>query len=345
MYSAHSIRRDVRLGALFQPGDHVCHFGSSADDLGEILVPYFKAGLERNECCVWITGHPFGKDRAVSELRAAVPDLDRRTAAGQMRIWVQEECRGTYRAMTTAEKVRAWLAEKDEAIRSGYAGLRAGGNTPSLSQKLWHEFLIDRRALGDAFKDQPIIALRSYCMDKCPADGVFDVVHCHGLGLAKCHGSWRLIEIRSHQPEALIGGPADTSARQGADFRLVVEDQLAFFIAAHPERIGLEGGHVHLSEAQATRLGIVINELATNAAQHGALSSPQGKLAVRWHVVSNGSRRLHIKWTESGMTGLAIPDRVGFGTQLIASAMGNCVRTFHPTGMVCKLELDLEPNH
>jgi hypothetical protein len=124
MYSAHSIRRDVRLDALFQPGDHVCHFGSSADELSEILVPYFKAGLERNECCVWITGHPFGKDRAVSEMRAAVPDFDRRTAAGQMRILVQEECRGKYRAMTTAEKVRAWLAEKDEAIRSGYGSAR-----------------------------------------------------------------------------------------------------------------------------------------------------------------------------------------------------------------------------
>src|SRR5207342_79465 len=125
---------------------------------------------------VWITGQPFGKDRAVSEMRAAVPDFDRKMAAGQMRVLVREECCGKHRAMTTAEKVHAWLSRKDEAIRSGYAGLRASGNTPLLNQTLWHEFLIDRRVLGDAFKDQPIIALRSYCMDKCPADGVFDVV-------------------------------------------------------------------------------------------------------------------------------------------------------------------------
>ena len=43
----------------------------------------------------------------------------------------------------------------------------------------------------------------------------------------------------------------------------------------------------------------MINELVTDAAKYGALAS-QGKLAVQWRMVVNGSHRAFIKWTESG---------------------------------------------
>ena len=35
---------------------HVCQFYQTKDDLTDILVPYFKVGLENNEFCMWITG-------------------------------------------------------------------------------------------------------------------------------------------------------------------------------------------------------------------------------------------------------------------------------------------------
>lgn len=35
-------------------GTHFCHFYQTREDLIDILVPYFKAGLENNEFCVWV---------------------------------------------------------------------------------------------------------------------------------------------------------------------------------------------------------------------------------------------------------------------------------------------------
>ena len=173
---------------------------------------------------------------------------------------------------------------------------------------------------------------------------MLDVTHCHRHGLAKRHGHWDLIEVRRHGREIQAVGhdPFATLEWQAEDLRRLVEDQLAVFIGAYPERIMLKGGHVQLSGSQATKLGILFNELVANAARYGALSSTQGKLAVQWRVVVNGSRRLQIRWTESGMSGLTVPDKVGFGTRLIASAVENCVRIFNPTGMACTFELNLE---
>ena len=39
-------------------GTHLCQFYETPEDLTDILVPYFKAGLENNEYCMWVTSAP-----------------------------------------------------------------------------------------------------------------------------------------------------------------------------------------------------------------------------------------------------------------------------------------------
>lgn len=45
-------------------GTHFCNFYESGEDLLEMLVSYFKAGLEDNEFCVWVVSEPLS-ERAV----------------------------------------------------------------------------------------------------------------------------------------------------------------------------------------------------------------------------------------------------------------------------------------
>ena len=347
MYSSHSTRTGVGLDGLFRPGDHACYFFRSSDEIGEVLIPYFKAGLERNEHCVWLTGHPYGKDRAASEMRAAMADFDRRAGAGQIGIFDYEELLAKQDPMSPAERARSWLVQKDQAIASGYAGLRASGNTSFLDESMWDEQLICERASTEIFTGHPITVLCGYSFDRCSAIGAVDVVHSHGFGLAKRRGRWSLFEVRSHvgEPSNVGVGGRDRiapSARQRGEMRRLVEDQLAIFIGACPGRIALKGTRVQLSGSQATKLAILLSELATNAAKYGALSWPQGKLAVHWRVVVNGSRRLHVRWMESGADRLAVPEQAGSGTQLMAAMAENCVRVFNHTGMVCTFELSLD---
>jgi two-component sensor histidine kinase len=110
---------------------------------------------------------------------------------------------------------------------------------------------------------------------------------------------------------------------------------------AYPGRVTLEGGQVAVPALQAAKLRLALCELVANAAQFGALASPQGALAVKWRVSANGSRRLAVTWAESGMSGLTIPEKIGRGTQVLAGAVENCARSFEPTGMRCTFELRL----
>ncbi|ODT79272.1 MAG: hypothetical protein ABS76_20650 [Pelagibacterium sp. SCN 64-44] len=80
------------------------------------------------------------------------------------------------------------------------------------------------------------------------------------------------------------------------------------------------GGPVLVINAKATvALALVLHELATNAAKHGALSVPGGHLAVNWS--EDAADNLVIEWTESGGPPVAAPPRRGFGTRLLRTVI------------------------
>ena len=47
--------KNTTQGVRFAPSvKHTCLFYSSDDELLDVLSPYFKAGLEGNELCLWV---------------------------------------------------------------------------------------------------------------------------------------------------------------------------------------------------------------------------------------------------------------------------------------------------
>ncbi|MBA4349264.1 MAG: histidine kinase, partial [Thermodesulfovibrio sp.] len=67
-------------------GTHLCQFYNNKKDLIDILVPYFKTGLENNEFCLWVTSKPLSEKEAKEAVRMVVPDLDRYLKKGQIEI-------------------------------------------------------------------------------------------------------------------------------------------------------------------------------------------------------------------------------------------------------------------
>jgi two-component sensor histidine kinase len=61
-------------------------------------------------------------------------------------------------------------------------------------------------------------------------------------------------------------------------------------------------------------ISLIIHELAMNAAQHGALLHPKGKLHVNWNPDDKG---FSLQWIESGGVGPSGPVKLGFGTVMI----------------------------
>jgi hypothetical protein len=337
-----SSRTSADLGWL-RAGDHVCQFYRTGEELADVLIPYYKAGLERHESCLWIAGDPYGAERASSAMRMAVADFDRRVAAGQMQIVSHEEWYRKWGTLSAAEAVKGMLSWKDEALAAGFTGVRSGGNPSSLYEKSLDAFLNFERLANQAFKGQAIVALCNYCLARFSGKTVLDAMECHGFGLAERRGQWMPVEVwrRNQLSTRVAHAPSSLGVRREAELLQVVEEILGVYMLAYPGRIALEGEQVALPALAAAKLRRTLHELASNALKFGALAKPQGTLAVKWRVALKGSRRLHMMWTEHSMSGVAIPERVGRGTRTIAGAVENYVRIFDPSGMRCTFELVL----
>jgi hypothetical protein len=100
-------------------GCHVVQIYNSAGDLRETLVPYFRAGLENNERCLWVTDAPFDANDARDALRAAVPDFDQRERQGQIEIQNTQAFYDTRRPLDPTALVAGLLQREREAFRCG----------------------------------------------------------------------------------------------------------------------------------------------------------------------------------------------------------------------------------
>lgn len=77
MTSANEVRRSGISVVGDRPwGTHFCNFYESRKDLLDMLLSYFKAGLEDNEFCVWVVSEPLSEREAWDGLREAVPEFD-----------------------------------------------------------------------------------------------------------------------------------------------------------------------------------------------------------------------------------------------------------------------------
>jgi len=83
-------------------------------------------------------------------------------------------------------------------------------------------------------------------------------------------------------------------------------------------RITMDGPDIALKARSAQTFALLFYELATNAAKHGALSAPDGKVDLTWRIDNLGGDPIfHLHWKESGGPRVDAPARRGFGELLV----------------------------
>ena len=121
---------------------------------------------------------------------------------------------------------------------------------------------------------------------------------------------------------------------QGIEISDLIRVQLGHFSDLLDSRIKLSGPLLRLSVGAAQTLGMIIHELATNAAKYGALSNDSGRVEICW----DAKGVFTISWTEQGGPDVAPPGRCGFGSTVVkamaeSSLDGDVDLDFPPTGL------------
>jgi two-component system, chemotaxis family, CheB/CheR fusion protein len=131
---------------------------------------------------------------------------------------------------------------------------------------------------------------------------------------------------------------------KGADLRELARQQLGAHATDNPDRVRIAGEPILLPPDLATPFGLVLHELATNAAKHGALSTNAGRVTANWtNGERNNQRYLKFDWKEEGGPAVQQPGAQGFGSTLIDTAIpgAQVKREFLANGFACTIEVPL----
>src|ERR1700687_4406702 len=177
-------------------GTHFCHFYETKQDLLDTLIPYFKAGLESKEFCVWVVSTPelITVEEAKGALAQAVPDIDRHLSDDNIEILNGLDWYLTENVFSLERVTSAWDAKLDRALALGYDGMRISGDTLWLAEKDWKDFCAYEKQLNDSIADRPMTVLCTYPLAKRRGAEGLDVVETHQFAIARRQGEWKVIE-------------------------------------------------------------------------------------------------------------------------------------------------------
>jgi PAS domain S-box-containing protein len=226
-------------------GTHFCQFYETADDLIDVLVPYFRAGLEDNEFCMWVTSEPLSREEAENAMRKAVPDFAKFLKRGQMEIVPHGEWYLKNGAFDLQRVLDGWIGKLDEALAKGYDGIRVTGNTAWLEKKDWKDFADYEEKVNSVIGKNRMIAVCTYSISKCGAAEAIDVIRNHQFALIRREGKWELIEsseIKQAKEALRASEEKFRSIYEGASDAMVYLDKSGKILDVNKKAVELFGG-------------------------------------------------------------------------------------------------------
>jgi PAS domain S-box-containing protein len=207
---------DTELTKNIPWGIHFCQFFSTKEELMEIVLPYFKEGLEQNELCQWEISLEI--EEAKEALRNGIPDFDFYLKKGQIEI--------TSYTFNVEEALKKRIEGANRAFQNGYSGLRLIENTLWLGEKGFDDFIDYQKKLDEVIRNYQIKALSTYSLDRCGAAEIIEIVSNYHFALIKKEGKWDKIENsgRKRAEELVLQAEKEWESTFNA-----VEDAIAVF--------------------------------------------------------------------------------------------------------------------
>jgi PAS domain S-box-containing protein len=175
-------------------GTHFSHFYETRDDLLDVVIPYFEAGLGAGEAGLWITCAPLDPSRALIELKRRLPDAERYLESGAMEVVSADEWYFIDGQFDPDHALRAMLAKIQSALDRGFVGMRGHGNEEWLKHEDWDRFAEYEAELDKALIGRPAVVLCSYPLRTAKAADVLDVARTHDFVVARRKGEWEILE-------------------------------------------------------------------------------------------------------------------------------------------------------
>jgi DNA-binding CsgD family transcriptional regulator len=179
-------------------GTHFSIFYETKKDLLDIVVPFFKAGLQANEFCLWIVAESelLTVNEAKAVLHAAFPESDQLLKNGNIEIVPYYKWFLSGRAVDVCKAIARFRQKVREAVDKGFSGTRLTGSPAwmrnNLRARSFREF--EQKFDGQLTHEQ-MIAACTFSLGLSGAEDILDVARTHQFAVTVRRGVWKRVEI------------------------------------------------------------------------------------------------------------------------------------------------------
>jgi C4-dicarboxylate-specific signal transduction histidine kinase len=175
-------------------GTHFFLFHETKEDLIDACVPYFQAGLESNELCIWGIADPLTEEEVRYCLKHAIPGFEDHFENRNIEIARGGEWYMTGDELDLEKVTKGWKEKMERALNGGYAGLRLSSDTAWLDRRDWKEFCEYEKEVNDSIENTPMLALCTYPLPGSAAAEILDVTRTHQFAIARRNKGWEVVE-------------------------------------------------------------------------------------------------------------------------------------------------------
>ena len=177
-------------------GSHFCQFYRTKKDMTDIVVPYFRAGLEGDELCIWVTSDFLTTEEALAAMQAGVPAFAEYRARKQLEVFPHTDWYLKGGSFDLRRTLDMWMAKHDEALARGFAGLRVSGTPYWIDNKKdWDDFAAYEAEINKVIGGTRLLVLCTYSLQRCGVAEILDVVKNHEFAVAMNQGAWQVVRM------------------------------------------------------------------------------------------------------------------------------------------------------
>jgi PAS domain S-box-containing protein len=198
----------MSLGTVVTPGNgifddvrwgtHMCHLYESNQDLIEILIAYYRKGLERNALCLWLSSAPLGQ-QVMEALREGIPDFDQYRQRGQIEAITHTEWYLRDGRLSVAAAMERSSGALNRAQMRGFEGIWVAGDIGWLDKGEWQVLVTYEETVCDSISDTPAVALCACPASRLSIPEALDLFRVHQGIVTKRQGRWSVVENLEQQ--------------------------------------------------------------------------------------------------------------------------------------------------
>jgi RNA polymerase sigma factor (sigma-70 family) len=213
-------------------GTHFCIFYETKKDLLDIVVPFFKAGLQANEFCLWIVARSelLTLNEAKTVLDAAFPDSEGLLKNGNIEIVPFDKWFMTGRAVDFYRAITRFRQKIKKAVQRGFSGARLTGSPAWMRSNVhtrgFREF---EETFDRELTHEQMIAACTFPLRLSGAEDILDAARTHQFAVTVRKGAWKGVEIadlKSAKREAITNPKLEQlTFRQREILQLIAKGQ------------------------------------------------------------------------------------------------------------------------